>query len=174
MLPDGEGYELCRTIRETSHIPIIFLSAKSEEVDKILGLAIGGDDYMTKPFSPKELAYRVKAQLRRSGRYAQPVPEAKQVGIFSIDQGKKEVSKNGQPLPLTATELGLMLTFLDHPKQILSKETLFQRVWKEDFYGGDNTVMVHTRRLREKVEDDPSNPVHILTIKGLGYRFIPE
>lgn len=174
MLPDGEGYELCRTIRETSHIPIIFLSAKSEEVDKILGLAIGGDDYMTKPFSPKELAYRVKAQLRRSGRYAQLVPEAKQVGIFSIDQGRKEVSKNGHPLPLTATELGLMLTFLDHPRQILSKETLFQRVWKEDFYGGDNTVMVHIRRLREKVEDDPSNPVHILTVKGLGYRFIPE
>src|SRR5699024_316185 len=178
MLPDGEGYELCKAIRTESHIPIIFLSAKSDEIDKILGLAIGGDDYMTKPFSPKELAYRVKAQLRRSGLYAQQLvlqaKDEKQVGLFSINENETEISKNNKRLHLTAKELGLMLTFLNHPNQILSKESLFQRVRKEDFYRADNTVMVHIRRLREKIEVDPSQPKHIVTIKGLGYRFIPE
>lgn len=178
MLPDGEGYDLCKKIRETSHIPIIFLSAKSEEIDKILGLAIGGDDYMTKPFSPKELAYRVKAQLRRSGKYNLQLKamedKRKQVGPFSINEQGTEVYKDGEVLELTAKELGLMLTFLSHPNQIISKETLFQKVWQEDFYGADNTVMVHIRRLREKIEAEPSEPKHLVTVKGLGYRFIPE
>lgn len=174
MLPDGEGYELCRKIREVSTIPILFLSAKSDEVDKILGLAIGGDDYVTKPFSPKELAFRVKAQLRRLGYVQQGtiVDEVKSliVGPFEINSDKTEVLKDGVLLDLTAKEVGLMNCFLSNPNRILSKETLFEQVWGEEFYGADNTMMVHIRRLREKIEVDPSAPQYIKTVKGLGYK----
>lgn len=173
MLPDGEGYDLCRKIREVSHIPILFLSAKSDESDKIVGLAIGGDDYITKPFSPKEVAFRVKAQLRRAG-YSESQEQTEKVlavGPFTIDHSKTVVTKNGVALELTAKEIGLMASFLQHPNQILSKETLFERVWGEDFFGADNTLMVHIRRLREKIEDNPSKPIFITTVKGLGYKF---
>jgi len=179
MLPDGEGYDLCKRIREVSRIPILFLSAKSDEVDKILGLAIGGDDYITKPFSPKEMAYRVKAQLRRAGVYTMEATEkattaksAVVVGPFEINPDETEVKKDGHVLELTAKEVGLMATFMRHPNQILSKRTLFEHVWGEDFYGADNTLMVHIRRLREKIEDNPSDPSYIVTVKGLGYRFM--
>jgi DNA-binding response OmpR family regulator len=173
MLPDGEGYDLCKKIREVSRIPILFLSAKSDEVDKILGLALGGDDYITKPFSPKEVAYRVKAQLRRAELYTQPTNDQKSttVGPFTINHDETEVMKNGEALELTAKEVGLMACFMRNPNRILSKETLFRQVWGEDFFGVDNTVMVHIRRLREKIEDNPSKPAFILTVKGLGYRF---
>lgn len=178
MLPDGEGYDLCRQIREVSRIPILFLSAKSDEVDKILGLAIGGDDYITKPFSPKEMAYRVKAQLRRAGVYTiesnpeKTSPKIRSVGPFEINVNETEVKKDGRELELTAKEVGLMASFMRNPNQILSKETLFRNVWGEDFFGADNTLMVHIRRLREKIEDTPSNPTYIQTVKGLGYRFV--
>ncbi|WP_413375923.1 response regulator transcription factor [Alkalihalobacillus sp. 1P02AB] len=178
MLPDGEGYDLCKKIREVSRIPLLFLSAKSDEIDKILGLAIGGDDYITKPFSPKEVAFRVKAQLRRAGLYTiDMTAQAKTnqtttVGPFNINQDETEVFKNGEILELTAKEVGLMACFMRNPNRILSKETLFERVWGEDFYGADNTLMVHIRRLREKIEDTPSKPTFITTVKGLGYRFI--
>ncbi|QTD40565.1 response regulator transcription factor [Sporosarcina sp. Te-1] len=175
MLPDGDGYELCKKIREVSRIPILFLSAKSDETDKILGLAIGGDDYITKPFSPKEVAFRVKAQLRRAGYYQSDMPLPSKritVGPFSMDEAETEVTKLGEPLELTAKEIGLMACFLHHPNQILSKETLFERVWREDFFGADNTLMVHIRRLREKIEDQPSKPTYLTTVKGLGYKFI--
>jgi len=179
MLPDGEGYDLCKRIREVSRIPILFLSAKSDEVDKILGLAIGGDDYITKPFSPKEMAYRVKAQLRRAGVYtmeatAKTTAKATRVGPFEINSDKTEVKKDNYLLELTAKEVGLLASFMRNPNQILSKETLFVNVWGEDFYGADNTLMVHIRRLREKIEDNPSNPSYIVTVKGLGYRFVPN
>ena len=180
MLPDGEGYDLCKRIREVSRIPILFLSAKSDEVDKILGLAIGGDDYITKPFSPKEMAYRVKAQLRRAGVYTieetakTTAAKATNVGPFEINSDETEVKKDGHLLALTAKEVGLMASFMRNPNQILSKETLFLNVWGEDFYGADNTLMVHIRRLREKIEDNPSDPSYILTVKGLGYRFVPH
>ncbi|MFJ7951963.1 response regulator transcription factor [Lysinibacillus sp. NPDC096418] len=179
MLPDGEGYDLCRRIREISHVPVLFMSAKTEEIDKILGLAIGGDDYITKPFSPKEVAYRVKAQLRRAGYQTQDtssILDTKKgelkVGPFSMNADETEVHKDSVLLELTAKEVGLMACFMHNPNRILSKETLFERVWGEDFYGSDNTVMVHIRRLREKVESDPSNPNFITTVKGLGYKFI--
>lgn len=177
MLPDGEGYELCRMIREVSRIPILFLSARTDEIDKILGLAIGGDDYITKPFSPKEVAYRVKAQLRRAGVYSSAVEESinqKQtttIGSFSMNSEETEVTKDGRVLELTAKEVGLMASFMRNPNRIMSKETLFQIVWGEDFYGADNTLMVHIRRLREKIEENPSSPQYLTTVKGLGYRF---
>ncbi|MEK3887362.1 response regulator transcription factor [Bacillus sp. FSL K6-3431] len=175
MLPDGEGYDLCKRIREVSRIPILFLSAKSDEVDKILGLAIGGDDYITKPFSPKEMAYRVKAQLRRAGVYTmEATAKASSVGPFEINSDETEVKKDGHLLELTAKEVGLLASFMRNPNHILSKRTLFLNVWGEDFYGADNTLMVHIRRLREKIEDNPSDPSYILTVKGLGYRFVPN
>ncbi|WP_342536283.1 response regulator transcription factor [Sporosarcina sp. FSL K6-3508] len=174
-LPDGEGYDLCKKIREVSHIPILFLSAKSDETDKILGLALGGDDYITKPFSPKEVAFRVKAQLRRAGYHeieATSQPKEIAIGPFSMNEAQTEVLKNGVALELTAKEMGLMASFMQNPNQILSKETLFERVWGEDFFGADNTLMVHIRRLREKIEDHPSKPAYLTTVKGLGYKFI--
>ncbi|MEK3936288.1 response regulator transcription factor [Sporosarcina sp. FSL W7-1349] len=177
MLPDGEGYDLCKRIREVSHIPILFLSAKSDEMDKILGLAIGGDDYITKPFSPKEVAFRVKAQLRRAGYYETEMPSQSKkitVGPFSMNESETEVTKHGEPLELTAKEIGLMACFMHNPNQILSKETLFERVWGEDFLGADNTLMVHIRRLREKIEEFPSKPAYLTTVKGLGYKFIAK
>lgn len=153
------------------------MSAKNEEIDKILGLAIGGDDYITKPFSPKEVAYRVKAQLRRAGYQTQeavPVTSENsiQVGPFLLNGDETEVHKDGVLLELTAKEIGLMTCFMNNPNRILSKETLFERVWGEDFFGSDNTVMVHIRRLREKVENDASKPMYITTVKGLGYKFV--
>lgn len=173
MLPDGEGYDLCKKIREVSTIPVLFMSAKDDEVDKLLGLAIGGDDYITKPFSPKEVAYRVKAQLRRSG-YSEIVSLPKtntQTGPFLFNTNETELFKDGVAINLTAKEVGLMRVFLQNPNQILSKETLFEKVWGEDSFGSDNTVMVHIRRLREKIEDNPSSPKYLLTVKGLGYKF---
>ncbi|WP_010290971.1 response regulator transcription factor [Kurthia massiliensis] len=174
MLPDGEGYDLCKKIREQSNVPILFMSAKDEEVDKLLGLAIGGDDYITKPFSPKEVAYRVKAHLRRLGYEAAPAKKQNElhVGPFTMDTAGTALRKHDVPIELTAKETGLMAMFMQHPNQILSKETLFERVWGEAFFGSDNTMMVHIRRLREKIEDDPSKPTHIITVKGLGYKLI--
>lgn len=130
MLPDGEGYDICRQIRETSHVPIIFLSAKGEETDKIVGLAIGGDDYITKPFSPKEVAYRVKAQLRRLSylQSFQADPVIKK-GPFELNEQQAELTKNGTVIELTPKELLLMTYFLQHPNRIISKETLYQTVW---------------------------------------------
>lgn len=179
MLPDGEGYDLCRRIREISHVPVLFMSAKTEEIDKILGLAIGGDDYIPKPFSPKEVAYRVKAQLRRAGYQTQDTTsmlvtkkDVLEVGPFLMNADETEVHKEEILLELTAKEVGLMACFMRNPNRILSKETLVERVWGEDFFGSDNTVMVHIRRLREKVESAPSNPIFITTVKGLGYKFV--
>lgn len=180
MLPDGEGYDLCKKIREISRVPVLFLSAKTEEVDKILGLAIGGDDYISKPFSPKEVAFRVKAQLRRAGYSTVGASTSNKnekvisVGSFSINHEETEVMRDGKMLELTAKEVGLMACFMRNPNHILSKETLFNQVWGEEFYGADNTLTVHIRRLREKIEDTPSKPTYIITVKGLGYRFIPK
>ncbi len=176
MLPDGEGYEVCKNIRGISNVPIFFLSAKTEEIDKILGFAIGGDDYITKPFSPKEVAYRIKARFRRD-HYEQKVEMKKpviRVGPFEFHEERVELKKHGEIIELKPKELGLFIHFLKHPNQIISKENLFQQVWGEDFFGFDNTVMVHIRRLREKIEDDPSNPSCLITVKGLGYKLVAK
>ncbi|MGG3448556.1 response regulator transcription factor [Domibacillus aminovorans] len=171
MLPDGEGYDLCKQIRELSNVPILFMSAKDEEIDKLLGLAIGGDDYITKPFSPKEVAYRVKAQLRRAGfSEEKSTSKSLHVGPFELSVNETELKKDGKTIELTAKEIGLMGCFMHHSNQILSKETLFEHVWGDEFFGSDNTVMVHIRRLREKIEVDPSKPSFLITVKGLGYK----
>ncbi|WMJ79045.1 MULTISPECIES: response regulator transcription factor [unclassified Sedimentibacter] len=171
MLPDKEGYEICKKIRETSMVPILFLSAKSEELDRILGFALGGDDYVTKPFSPKEVAYRVKAHLKRNMIHFH---EKKGIllGPFEINEEKMEVTKNGVILELKPKELKLFLYMAKHPNKIISKERICDEVWGEDYIGFDNTIMVHIRRLREKIEDNPSKPKHIINVKGLGYKLV--
>lgn len=174
MLPDGEGYEVCKEIRAVSNIPILFLSAKTEEIDKILGFAIGGDDYISKPFSPKEVAYRVKAQLRRAS-FSKEETSAGHVlraGPFQLDEDRAELLKNGRVIDLKPKELGLMKRFLLYPNKVMSKEQLYDTVWGEEFMGMDNTVMVHIRRLREKIEQQPSEPEHLVTVKGLGYKLV--
>ncbi|WP_373899526.1 response regulator transcription factor [Haloimpatiens sp. FM7315] len=173
MLPDKEGYEICKKIRETSSIPILFLSAKTEEVDRILGFALGGDDYVTKPFSPKEVAYRVKAHLKRS---SMKLTKEKKLcfGPFEVDESRMEIKKNGKLLDLKPKELKMFLYMLKYPNQIISKERICDDIWGEDYIGFDNTIMVHIRRLREKIEDNPSKPKYIVNVKGLGYKLVVE
>lgn len=170
MLPDKEGYEVCKKIRETSMVPILFLSAKTEEMDRILGFALGGDDYITKPFSPKEVFYRIKAQLRRN---IIPVTDNKTLcfGPFEIKEDEMVILKNGVNLELKPKELKLFLYLAKNANKIISKERICDEVWGEDYIGFDNTIMVHVRRLREKIEDDPSKPKYIINVKGLGYKF---
>jgi len=176
MLPDGEGYDVCKEIRNISKVPILFLSAKTEEIDKILGFAIGGDDYITKPFSPKEVAYRVKAHLRRTEyMQSESLIEANiKGGPFELNEEKAQLKKNGQVIELKPKELGLMKVFLQNKNKVISKEQLYDTVWGEEFFGMDNTVMVHIRRLREKIEEQPSHPHYLMTVKGLGYKLVIE
>jgi len=176
MLPGLDGFEVCREIRRVQTMPILFLSARGEEFDKVLGLGVGGDDYITKPFSPMELAARVKAHLRRRQRFdspsAQPDPTAPvRIGSLVIDPGRAEVHlPNGRSTTLTARELGLLLTLAGSPGRIYTKKQLYESAWDAPYFGDDNTVMVTIRRLREKVELDPDRPTLILTVRGLGYK----
>ena len=173
MLPDLDGYEVCKQIRQFSHCPILFLSSKNDELDKILGLAIGGDDYVTKPFSPKEIAYRVKAQLRRL-EYKQNPPQLQsiKIGALTIDPDGCRVIKEDKELELTAREFGLLQYMAQNKGRVISRERLYEAVWGEDSFGCDNTIMVHIRHLREKIEDDPTAPQYIITMKGLGYKLV--
>lgn len=174
MLPDEEGYEVCKKIRRISNVPILFISAKTEEIDRVLGFALGGDDYITKPFSTKEVAYRIKAHLRRSNYKDEEKNKnvILNIGDFQIDEEKIEVRKNGKLIELKPKEYKMFLYLAKHPNQIMSKEKLCSEVWGEEYIGFDNTIMVHIRRLREKIEENPSNPKYIVNIKGLGYKFV--
>ncbi|EIJ82173.1 putative transcriptional regulator [Bacillus methanolicus PB1] len=175
MLPDIDGFEVCRRIREFSFVPIIFLSARSDDLDKLLGLGIGGDDYVTKPFSPKEVAFRIKVHFRRkqyNGLEDEKENRKYVFGDIEIDPKRGEVTKSGKPVILTAKEYQLLLFMAENQNQILSKRKICEQVWGEDYFGYDNTIMVHIRHLREKLEDDPGNPVYIKTVKGLGYKLV--
>lgn len=177
MLPDMEGYDICKIIRKTSNIPILFLSARGEELNRIMGLAIGADDYITKPFSPMEVTLRVKIQLTKSIMINNNTPNNKENLItktFEIDEEKMEVRKNGQVIELKPKEYKMFLYMLKHKNQIISKERFYNEVWGEDFFGFENTIMVHIRKLREKIEENPSKPEYLLTVKGLGYKLQVE
>lgn len=176
MLPDIDGIEVCKRIREFSYCPILFLSSKNDDIDKILGLSSGGDDYVAKPFSPREIVFRIKAQFRRQ-QYNQSAKkdsktETLRIGNLSIDVDGFQVYKNGVGIELTAREFGLLCYLAETPNKIINKERLYERVWGE--YGAicDNTIMVHIRHLREKIEDDPSKPQMLVTVKGLGYKLV--
>ena len=173
MLPDIDGYEVCKQIREFSHCPILFLSSKNDELDKILGLAVGGDDYVTKPFSPKEIAYRVKAQLRRAEYRQVPIQDFSiKIGELMIDTDGCRVMKNDKEIGLTAREFEILRYLAENLERVVSRERLYETVWGEDSFGCDNTVMVHIRHLREKLEENPAAPKYIITMKGLGYKLV--
>lgn len=173
MLPDIDGYDVCQRIRKYTYAPILFLSAKADDVDKLLGLGMGGDDYITKPFSPKEVAYRIKAQFRRMEYMNHSVDEKMNFGEIVIDQEKGEVRNADELISLTALEYQLLIFLTRHPHQILSKESITENIWGIDFDGNDNAIMVHIHHLRQKIEENPADPKHILTARGLGYKFNP-
>ena len=173
MLPDIDGLEVCRQIREFSYCSILFLSSKNDDVDKILGLASGGDDYITKPFSPREVVFRVKAQLRRQRYQTSPAQDTGSVltaGPLSLDKESGRVYKDGREIALTGREFLLLSYLMENTDKIISKERLYEQVWGEASSICDNTIMVHIRHIREKTETDPSRPQQLITVKGLGYK----
>jgi DNA-binding response OmpR family regulator len=175
MLPGIGGFDICKRIRLEKEIPIIIVSAKKEDVDKMRGLGLGADDYMTKPFSPNELVARVKAHISRYERLSsgsKPADrEVIEVRGISIDKTSRKIYVNGKEIEFTSKEFELLLLLVNNPNRVFSKEELFERIWGLDPIGGIATVTVHIRRLREKIEFDPSNPEYIETIWGVGYRF---
>jgi DNA-binding response OmpR family regulator len=171
MLPGTDGLALCRWIRSRSDLPVILLTARGEEADRIVGLELGADDYVTKPFSPRELAARVRTVLRRSAP-AEPRGRAIDLGDLRIDASAREVTKDGRRLALTAREFDLLWFLASHPRHVFSRSQLMSRVWGYEAALDTGTVTVHVRRLREKIEDDPSRPTRIETVWGVGYRLV--
>ena len=171
-LPDGTGFDICRSVRRHSEVPIIFLTASDEEVNVVMGLDIGGDDYITKPFNLGELVSRIKALLRRARKLRSPILERH--GL-AVDLMKGSATKNGQSLELTAAEQRLLIMFLQNPGMILSRNSILERLWDSpsDFVD-DNTLSVYIRRLRSKIEDDPNHPARLLTVRGMGYKWQSE
>jgi DNA-binding response OmpR family regulator len=173
MLPEIDGISLTRWLRDRSDVPIIMVTARREEVDRISGLEMGADDYVVKPFSPQELVSRVRAVLRRTGR-DQAEAESERALSFdsiSIDPRTRVVSIKGSDVELTAKEFDMLYLLARHPKQVFTRDQLLERVWGGAEYIGPGTVTVHVRRLREKIESDPSKPKHLLTVWGVGYKF---
>lgn len=178
MLPNVSGLDLLQAIRERSKVPILILSAKDGEVDKALGLRFGADDYIAKPFSLLELAARVSASIRRATQYAAAEIGSAEGGVavtltageLSLDPDNFTATKRGEDIKLTAKEFHILKLFLQHPTRVYTKAMLYQLVWNEKYYGDENVINVHMRRLREKIEDDPSNPRYIRTLWGIGYR----
>ncbi len=174
MLPKMDGFDVCKKVREKSNVPIIMITAREEEVDKVLGLELGADDYITKPFSVRELLARVKANMRRFSGEAKEETANDVLVVsddFFINTSRYEVSKNGAVLDLTLREYELLKFLVTQPNRIFSREALLSSVWGYEFYGDVRTVDVTVRRLREKIEDDSSNPSYILTKRGVGYYF---
>ena len=172
MLPGTDGLELCRWIRSRSELPVIMLTARGEEADRIVGLELGADDYVTKPFSPRELAARVRTVLRRtraSGQHSQRLA----FGEIELDAETREVRRGGVEVRLTAKEFDLLWFLASHPRRVFGRDQLMSRVWGYEAALDTGTVTVHVRRLREKIEADPSDPQHLQTVWGVGYRIVP-
>jgi DNA-binding response OmpR family regulator len=172
MLPGMDGLRLCQWIRERSELPVIMLTARAEEADRIVGLEVGADDYVTKPFSPRELAARVRTVLRRSSRTSS-TRERIVHGELELDAAAREVTKAGRLLRLTAREFDLLWFLASHPRRVFSRDQLMDRVWGYEPAFDTGTITVHVRRVREKIEDEPSRPRHLQTVWGVGYRFCP-
>ena len=174
MLPGKDGFEVCKEIREKKNIPIIMVSAKKEDIDKIRGLGLGADDYMTKPFSPSELVARVKAHLSRYERLtsqAAPVNDVIEIRGIKIDKSARRVWVDNEETTFTGKEFDLLTFLAEHPNHVYSKEELFREIWDMDSIGDIATVTVHIKKIREKIEFDSANPQYIETIWGVGYRF---
>jgi DNA-binding response OmpR family regulator len=181
MLPGLDGFEVCRTLRRETSIPIIMLTARDDEIDRVVGLEVGADDYLAKPFSMRELLARVKAQLRRSRLHQEELQKSRlalpaaqdifEFGNLIINRTRSEVTLDGEPLALKPQEYQLLVFIAEHHGQMLSRDFLLERVWGWDFTGDSRTVDVHVRWLRQKIEADPSDPRRIVTVRGGGYRF---
>ncbi len=180
MLPELDGFEVARILRKEMSTPILMLTARDDEIDRVVGLEVGADDYLTKPFSMRELMARVKAQIRRSRLTREEISklnvspkqqEKLSFGNLVINVTRREVTLEGDPIQLKPKEYELLEFFAEHKGQMLSREFILERVWGWDFIGDSRTVDVHVRWLRQKVEDDPSAPVRIVTVRGGGYRF---
>ncbi len=176
-LPDGSGLDLCKHIRNLSNVPIIMLSARSGDVDKIMGLGLGSDDYITKPFSASELSARLRAHINRHNRLSKTHSESKKrvFGDLMINEDAYEVHLKSKKINLTAKEFQILNYLATHPNRVYTKEQLFNKIWGYDDFGDVNTVTVHIRKIREKIELDSKNPIYIITVWGVGYKFeFPE
>ncbi len=173
MLPGTDGLELCRWIRSRSSLPVILLTARGEEADRIVGLELGADDYVTKPFSPRELVARVRSVLRRSTAPPVARPERLTIGELVVDGTSRQLTRAGATVPLTAREFDLLWFLANNPLRVFSRDQLMDRVWGYRAALDTGTVTVHVRRLREKIESNPSRPTHLQTVWGVGYRFDP-
>ena len=170
MLPGVSGEDVCRAIRRVSDVPIIMLTAKDDEVDKVVGLEIGADDYVTKPFSTRELIARIKAVLRR--RRTPVATETLESGGIRLDPERREVTVNGELVHLPKKEFDLLEVLMENAGRVVTRETLIDQVWGTDYFGDMRTLDVHIKRLRAKCEEDPRDPKHLITIRGVGYRFV--
>lgn len=175
MIPSLDGFEVCRRLRAAAPVPVIMLTARGEEADRIVGLELGADDYVSKPFSPRELTARIKAVLRRAGgsvTTAGEEPTTLQAGSLEVDTVAHEARRDGELVALTSREFDLLVHLMRHPRRAFRREQLLEQVWGFS-YGDTSTVTVHVRRLREKIEADPADPRHVCTVWGVGYRFEP-
>jgi DNA-binding response OmpR family regulator len=170
MLPGMSGFDVCRELRRTSDVPIVMLTAKTDTHDVVAGLECGADDYVTKPFEVKELAARLRALLRRARPSSSP--EGVVAGDLEVIPDAGVVRRRGEDVALTRTEFRLLCELVEHPNMILTREQLLERVWGYDYFGDSRLVDAHVRRLRTKIERDPANPEHVVTVRGLGYKFL--
>ena len=171
MLPGMGGLDVCRLVRADSQVPIIIVTAKDSEADKVIGLELGADDYVTKPFSVRELVSRVRANLRRTLLGAQVAPETLEGGPVVMDLARHEVRVRGELVQLPPKEFELLSLLLANRERLMTRERLISEVWGPDYFGDTKTLDVHVKRIRSKIEDDPHEPVHLVTVRGLGYRF---
>ena len=176
MLPGMSGLDVCRQLRRESDVPIIMLTAKEGEADKVAGLELGADDYMTKPFSMRELVARVRAQVRRAAKSGalSGSNEVLRGGPIELDVDAHEVRVAGEPIPVRPKEFDLLESLMRRRGRLATRETLIDEVWGPDYFGATKTLDVHIKRLRQKLEADPARPIHILTVRGLGYKFVDE
>ncbi len=176
MLPDRDGMDVCKKIRQFSNAPILFLTAKNTDADKLTGFIYGGDDYITKPFNPLEVVARIRVHLRRQlmlSEANEPVQQTYDFGNFQLDEISGQLIVDGKEISCPAKEFQLLLFFCQHPNQVFSSRQLYRQVWDETFdFGGENTVKVHIRRLRSKIEPNPSQPQYLVTVRGLGYKLV--
>ena len=175
-LPDMDGFAFCRQVRAKHNMPILFLTARDDSGDKVVGLEVGGDDYLTKPFAPRELVARVRAQLRRASEYSQPqhAPEQIALGSLLVDIDRHDAFRNGQPAHLTEREFSLLHLMARHRDKALATEWIFENVWGYGADMGVKTLAVYVRRLRRKIEADPDAPLHLVTVRGFGYKLTSD
>lgn len=176
MLPDTDGFQLCQEIRQVTEAPILFLTARSGDLDMLTGFSIGGDDYITKPFNPLEVAARIRAQLRRQEQYQRalkPEPDIYHFGAVTIDKKAAQLIINGQLMPCPAKEFELLTFLAAHPNQVFTAGQLYESVWGYEHLGDEKTVAIHIMRLRKKLEENPKKPTLIVTLRAIGYKFVP-